>query len=559
MFKYKLFDRLVCLSAIVTMMTLFSACEKNKEEGTQPVTKVPEIKVTPAEPNALTAAGGQVELSLKSNMDWKVTGVPAWMTVSPESGTASNYKQTVTVTAQKNTGGAREALIVFTIDGASDDVLIKQRHNFGSDAPSDAIFFESFKSSMGDFTIEDVKVPAEMSCVWEHSTQYACMKGTAFSNPNNYESESWLISPDIDLSEVSQSYLTFEHAGGYFGTASEEATVWVSAEGGEWQQLVIESSAYPTSWTFLTAGNWDLSSYAGKKIRLGFKYCSTAAKAGTWEVRNVAILSGAHEEVAIPDVDPTKVDWLELPATDNDAYGYYSHRFMMNDAVYRNYSFAWSQEDHVSVWVAYPLAKDYLTNVVSRQDTWNYDPILGKELSSAPFSNYAGDYARGHQLPSGDRLCCKAANDQTFYGTNIVPQINEHNEGIWADLEGWVRDIASSSDTTYVVTGCVLDHPIEMTEDSEGKVLAVPEAFFKALLRYEKTADGEKWAAAAFYTEHRNYVRDERDIKSVSMSVDELEEMIGIDFFVHLSDKIGKDKADAVEAQNPSEVAEWLF
>ena len=41
------------------------------------------------------------------------------------------------------------------------------------------------------------------------------------------------------------------------------------------------------------------------------------------------------------------------------------------------------------------------------------------------------------------------------------------------------------------------------------------------------------------------------------MSIDELEEKTGFDFFVHLADKIGKDKADALEAQNPVDEAIW--
>ena len=104
---------------------------------------------------------------------------------------------------------------------------ITQGHGFGSDAPSNALFFTSFTTSMGNFTIKDVAVPEQLPCIWEFSSQYKCMKATAFINPNNYASESWLISPDITLPAGSQSYLTFEHAGGYFGKASEEATVWV--------------------------------------------------------------------------------------------------------------------------------------------------------------------------------------------------------------------------------------------------------------------------------------------------------------------------------------------
>ena len=535
----------------VAAVSMAFSCD---EPAPEPVKKNPELKVTPAEPDAVSAAGGELTLSLMANMDWTVSGMPEWLTVSPTSGTASNYKQDVKVTAQKNPSGAREATLTFTIDGAAADVKIKQLHAFDPSAPANALFYETLEKGIGSFTIQDVKVPEQIGFVWEYTSQYKCMKATAFANPNNYESESWLISPDIDLTAVSDAYLTFEHAGGYFGTASEEATVWISKAGGEWEPLVIEKNNYPTSWTFIEAGNWDLKDYVGNTVKLGFKYSSTAKKAGTWEVRNVMVLSGKHEDVVVPEIDPTKTQWMELPATDNDAYGYYSHSFSMKDKVYRNYSFAWSQDDLVSVWVAYPLNKTYTDKVVDRTDAFKYDPILGKDKSSNPGSGYAGDYARGHQLPSADRLCSREANEQTFYGTNIAPQLNEHNEGIWADLEDKVRSVANASDTTYVVTGCTVADATEFSTDTDGKKITIPTAFFKAVLVYKKGADQE-WTSAGFFTEHKKY--SSNDLKPISMTIDELEEKTGLDFFVNLAGKIGKEKADAVETQVPAESSVW--
>ena len=535
----------------VAAVSMAFSCD---EPAPEPVKKNPELKVTPAEPDAISAAGGELTLSLMANMDWTVSGMPEWLTVSPISGAASNYKQDVKVTAQKNASGAREATLTFTIDGAAADVKIKQLHAFDPSAPANALFYETLEKGIGSFTIQDVKVPEQIGFVWEYTSQYKCMKATAFANPNNYESESWLISPDIDLSSVSDAYLTFEHAGGFFGTASEEATVWISKAGGEWEPLVIEKNNYPTSWTFIEAGNWDLKDYVGNTVKLGFKYSSTAKKAGTWEVRNVMVLSGKHEDVVVPEIDPTKTQWMELPATDNDAYGYYSHSFSMKDKVYRNYSFAWSQDDLVSVWVAYPLNKTYTDKVVDRTDAFKYDPILGKDKSSNPGSGYAGAYARGHQLPSADRLCSREANEQTFYGTNIVPQLNEHNEGIWSNLENKVRTVANASDTTYVVTGCTVADATEFSTDTDGKKITIPTAFFKAVLVYKKGADQE-WTSAGFFTEHKKYTSN--DLKPISMTIDELEEKTGLDFFVNLAGKIGKEKADAVETQVPAESSVW--
>lgn len=257
-----------------------------------------------------------------------------------------------------------------------------------------------------------------------------------------------------------------------------------------------------------------------------------------------------------PDTDLTKVSWLELPAMDNPDLGYYSHSFEMNGKEYRNYSFGWSQKDLVALWMAYPLCSMYTNKTVNRTDAWAYDPLLGPEYSSAPFGGYGGSYARGHQVPSADRLCSYNANVQTFYGSNMTPQLNAHNEGIWQTLESKVRTLANTSDTTYVVTGCVVDGSTTFTQDSDGKKMTVPVAYYKVLLRYSKSSTISTWAAMAFYTEHKSY-SGSTSLRSLAMSVDELEEMLGMDFFVNLPAKLGEERAAALEAEDPLTNSIW--
>lgn len=254
------------------------------------------------------------------------------------------------------------------------------------------------------------------------------------------------------------------------------------------------------------------------------------------------------------NVDLAKTGWLELPALDNPNLGYYAHHFEMNGKTYRNYSFGWSQKDRVALWVAYPLCKLYTNGSAGRTNAWALDPLLGED-SAAPFAGYAGDYARGHQLPSADRQCCKEANEQTFYGTNMTPQLNAHNERIWSDLESKVRGYANSSDTTYVVTGVMVSSSSEIQKDSYGNNVTVPDSYFKAILKYSPSSTLGTWNAAAFYLEHRAYSGSIS--KEHSMSIDELEEMTGIDFFVNLPAKIGEDQAAKLEAADPANSSVW--
>lgn len=168
----------------------------------------------------------------------------------------------------------------------------------GGDTPptpsTNDLLNETFAASQGAFTIENVKLPSGMAAVWTHSTQFG-MVATAYdkTTQTNYESESWLISPVVDLSKAAGSpVLTFDHALNFFAdiaTAVKEVSVWAREEGGAWQQLSGVTMPAQLSWTFVGSGNVSLSAFAGKKIQIGFKYTSTAAKAGTWEVKNVII------------------------------------------------------------------------------------------------------------------------------------------------------------------------------------------------------------------------------------------------------------------------------
>ena len=268
----------------------------------------------------------------------------------------------------------------------------------------------------------------------------------------------------------------------------------------------------------------------------------------------------SEEESIVPkpatgdSADPTRQSWMELPAMNNDELSYYAHKFTMNGISYRNYSFGWSRKDRIALWVAYPLCRTYTNGSVGRTNAWSLDPLLGED-SSAPFGGYGGSYARGHQLPSADRQCCYQANAQTFYGTNMTPQLNEHNEGIWAALESKVRTIAKGSDTTYVVTGVVVSPASRKTRDSYGNDMTIPDAYYKALLYYNSHSTLGQWNAAGFYIEHKEYSGGVK--KEYSMSIDKLEEKTGLDFFVNLPAKVGASQADAIEAADPTNVSLW--
>lgn len=191
---------------------------------------------------------------------------------------------------------------------------------------------ESFATGQGAFTIEDKKLPEGGTYVWKHATYKDdnYMKASAFIESAK-ESESWLVSPAIDLSKATTATLTFDHTHKFAGTPSEELTLWVTETSAEnWQQLTIDKYGTNNDYTFVTP-SIDLSAYAGKTIKFAFKYISTNSAAGTWEIKNVKVVANGEGGGTVdPEPEPEPginlltnpgfEDWTnELPtAWDND-------------------------------------------------------------------------------------------------------------------------------------------------------------------------------------------------------------------------------------------------
>lgn len=174
------------------------------------------------------------------------------------------------------------------------------------------ILDESFATGQGAFTIEDKKLPEGGTYVWKHDTYKDdnYMKASAFIESAK-ESESWLVSPALDLSKATTATLTFDHTHKFAGTPSEELTLWVTETSAEnWQQLTIDKYGTNNDYTFVTP-SIDLSAYAGKTIKFAFKYISTNSAAGTWEIKNVKVVANGEGGGTVdpePEPEPGNAD-----------------------------------------------------------------------------------------------------------------------------------------------------------------------------------------------------------------------------------------------------------
>lgn len=181
-------------------------------------------------------------------------------------------------------------------------------------------------------------------------------------------------------------------------------------------------------------------------------------------------------------------------------------------------------------WVAYILKKEHLTHDDRKRPYFIEDPKI--RTKSADWRNYRGSgYDRGHLCPAGDRRFSEQAYNETFYTSNISPQNNDFNSGIWNRLEMQVRQWSKRYGDLFVVTGGVLeDGLMEIGEED----VDVPEYYYKIISR----GSAENLKVIAFLIPAKE---TSESIKKFIVSVDEIEERTQIDFFEQLETKIELD------------------
>lgn len=261
--------------------------------------------ITQVDVVASAASNGGATFSLK-------TGETSF-TSTNASIAASTTNQTITFT------GSATGNMVLTVNSPSKAVYIKTitvtytTTSGGGDTGGSTTetvtpaYSESFTGGQGKFTIENKSLPEGISAVWTQSSTYG-MKATAYSQSTNHASESWLISPIIDLTNSSNAVFSFDHAAKFFtdvATMKQNATVMVRVGTGEWTQIANVNYPANTSWTYVNSGNLSLSTYNGQKIQIAFRYVSTDTNAGTWEIKNF-VLTADGAELTVPEVTSIK-------------------------------------------------------------------------------------------------------------------------------------------------------------------------------------------------------------------------------------------------------------
>lgn len=128
----------------------------------------------------------------------------------------------------------------------------------------------------------------------------------------------YMLTPEMNLSEMSSATISFQHTHKWAGTPSEELTLWVTpdfqgdVESSTWYQLTISPYAANTDWNFVDASIDVPVEYLGSNTVFAFKYMSTATNYATWEIKNLKIKATCSSAQPIENVADESAAYKEI-------------------------------------------------------------------------------------------------------------------------------------------------------------------------------------------------------------------------------------------------------
>ena len=190
------------------------------------------------------------------------------------------------------------------------------------------------------------------------------------------------------------------------------------------------------------------------------------------------------------------------------------------------YALGYAEKYEQPAWVAYRLTAEMVTGKNKRKDSFRPDPQVS--TGSAVPADYRGSgYDRGHMAPVADFKQSAQWMEETFFMSNMSPQVHEFNAGIWEKLESATRGWAKRYGAVYVVAGPILRNGLPVI----GKYnrVAVPEMYYKVIV------DLNEPKAIAFMLKNES---SQNPLRSFAVSINEVERQTGLDFFPQLPDDL---------------------
>lgn len=201
--------------------------------------------------------------------------------------------------------------------------------------------------------------------------------------------------------------------------------------------------------------------------------------------------------------------------------------FVDSSAIVKHNGFTleYSEQHEQARWVAYMLTAERVNGPIARADNFRADPLVA--TGSAELTDYKNSgYDRGHLFPAGDAKYDAVVMDECFYLSNMSPQNNAFNGGVWERLESQVRKWSLQYDTLYIATAGILTDGLPAIGSNK---VSVPLFFYKVIY------SPKMQSGIGFIIKNEE---SSKDLATFALSIDSVESMTSIDFFRELPDNI---------------------
>lgn len=227
------------------------------------------------------------------------------------------------------------------------------------------------------------------------------------------------------------------------------------------------------------------------------------------------------------DVVEARKPKYDVPATDELLIAQVPADVPSQEVDYHGFHVSFNRDHHVPNYVSWELTREKAEGTGKRISKFQRDP----RVEGCPYlEDYKrSGYDRGHMAPAADMKWDSLAMLDCHYLTNMVPQDHGVNQGIWNTLELQTRKWVNSEGRLIIFSGPILTDECPQKIGKTG--VTVPERLFKII--YAPDADPQ--LALAFIVP--NSMPTEQ-YEWYNVSVDEIEELTGLDFFASLPDSI---------------------
>lgn len=237
---------------------------------------------------------------------------------------------------------------------------------------------------------------------------------------------------------------------------------------------------------------------------------------------------------SIPEkkASPLNTEYLALPC------------YSDGDQIIRQtaYTISYSGQHRQPFWVAYELTETMTRGIVKRSDKFIPDPQVGEYPSTNEDYRKSG-YDRGHLVPAGDMGYSETTMRESFYLSNMSPQVPAFNRGIWKKLETLVRSWVSEDSVLFISAGGILDDPAGAIGINR---VTVPKRYFKVVL----TIKDQEPRGIGFIMPNEG---SSMPLQTFAISIDSAEKVTGFDFFCRLPDRM------ETEAEAKLDTSYWFY